>query len=56
MEIERVGFVATRFLGNDGVSLESDKWAEILREAGHQVFWYAGKLDRKPKYSYCVPE
>ena len=56
MSNERVGFVATRFLGNDGVSLESDKWAEILREAGHQVFWYAGKLDRKAKYSYCVPE
>jgi len=55
-ESERIGFVATRFVGNDGVSLESKKWAEILEEMGHQIFWYAGKLDRPRESSYCIPE
>jgi len=56
IESERIGFVATRFVGNDGVSLESKKWAEILEEMGHQIFWYAGKLDRPRETSYCIPE
>ena len=51
-----IGFVSTRFAGNDGVSLESAKWAEILGEEGHQNFWYAGRLDRSPEISLCVPE
>lgn len=53
---QRIGFVSTRFAGTDGVSLESAKWAEVLREDDHQCFWYAGRLDREPAVSYCVPE
>jgi glycosyltransferase involved in cell wall biosynthesis len=51
-----IGFVSTRFAGSDGVSLESEKWALMLRGDGHQVFWFAGELDRPPEESMLVPE
>ena len=53
---QRIGFVSTRFAGTDGVSLESAKWAHVLRQDQHQCFWYAGRLDRDPAVSFCVPE
>lgn len=53
---KRIGFVSTRFAGNDGVSLESAKWAEILWEDKNVSHWYAGLLDRDPGVSFCVPE
>ncbi len=53
---ERVGFISTRFAGTDGVSLESAKWAEVLWDHQHFSFWYAGRLDRAPEISMCVPE
>ena len=56
MADEHFGFVATRFSGNDGVSLESKKWSEVLCESGNKAFWYAGLLDRDPGSSFCVPE
>ena len=51
-----IGFVSTRFAGTDGVSLESTKWAEVLEEMGHKVFWLSGRSDRDPEVSLCVPE
>lgn len=53
---KRIGFVSTRLAGNDGVSLESAKWAEILWEDKHVSHWYAGLLDRDPSVSFCAPE
>jgi hypothetical protein len=38
----RIGFVSTRFSTNDGVSLETHKWAHVLQGLGHQVFYFAG--------------
>lgn len=52
----RIGFVSTRFAGTDGVSQESQKWADVLDDFGHSIFWYAGMLDRPGKNSHCVPE
>lgn len=52
----KVGFVSTRFAGNDGVSLESAKWAEALWDDGVISHWYAGLLDRDPSISRCIPE
>lgn len=52
----RIGFVSTRFAGTDGVSLEAAKWAQVLEADQHECFWYAGRLDREPARSYCVPE
>ena len=53
---KNVGFVSTRFAGQDGVSLESAKWAEVLWEDRHVSFWYSGKNDRSADISYVVPE
>lgn len=53
---QRIGFVSTRFAGTDGVSLESAKWAEVLRDDGHESFWYSGRSDRPPEASLCIPE
>lgn len=50
------GFVSTRFAGTDGVSLESLKWAAVLEEAGHLVFWFSGLSDRPADRSRVVPE
>lgn len=51
-----IGFVSTRFAGTDGVSLESEKWARMLQENGHDVFWFAGELDRDESISMLIPE
>ncbi|HSM33629.1 MAG TPA: glycosyltransferase family 4 protein [Anaerolineae bacterium] len=51
-----IGFVATRFAGTDGVSLESEKWAVELRAMGHDVFYFAGIVDRPAGQSREVPE
>ncbi len=53
---QNIGFISTRFAGTDGVSLESAKWAEVLEADRHTCFWYAGRLDRPPAHSHCVPE
>ena len=53
---KNVGFVSTRFAGQDGVSLESAKWAEVLWEDRHVSFWYSGKSDRAAEISHVVPE
>lgn len=40
----KIGFVSVRFAGLDGVSLEAAKLAEVVREVGHEVVWFAGEL------------
>jgi glycosyltransferase involved in cell wall biosynthesis len=52
----RIGFVATRFAGTDGVSLEAEKWAVELRGMGHDVYYFAGIVDRPAEKSREVPE
>ena len=39
-----IGFIATRLSGTDGVSLEVEKWARVLRKMGHEIFFCAGEL------------
>jgi glycosyltransferase involved in cell wall biosynthesis len=51
-----IGFISTRFRGLDGVSLEAEKWASILKEFRHNCYWFAGQLDRGPQVSMLVPE
>jgi len=53
---KNIGFVSTRFAGTDGVTMESSKWAAVLRRNGHKCFWFAGQLDRIPENSFLVPE
>lgn len=52
----RIGFVATRLAGTDGVSLEAAKWARILTSLGHSCFAFAGASDWPPELAYVVPE
>lgn len=40
----RIGFISTRLNGTDGVSLEVEKWAQVLRRLGHDLFYCAGEL------------
>jgi glycosyltransferase involved in cell wall biosynthesis len=51
-----VGFVSTRLAGTDGVSLETDKLATVLRRMGHRVFYCAGELDPGGPPGLLVPE
>jgi glycosyltransferase involved in cell wall biosynthesis len=51
-----IGFVSTRFAGQDGVSLESAKWAEVLWQDRWVSHWYSGRSDRNPDISMCIPE
>jgi hypothetical protein len=50
------GFVSTRFAGTDGVSLETEKWAEVLKEKGCSAYFMAGKLDTDPEVSHLAPK
>ena len=40
----RIGLVATRLAGTDGVSLETAKWRTVLQGMGHEVVVAAGEL------------
>lgn len=55
-DIGRVGFVSTRFMGTDGVSLETWKWNEVLTELGYETFFFSGKSDWFPDRSRVVGE
>ncbi len=51
-----VGFVSTRLTGTDGVSLETEKWADVFTRRGFTCFYFAGELDRPPQRSFLSPE
>ena len=52
---QNIGFISTRFAGQDGVSLESAKWAEVLWDDRHVSYWYSGQSDRNPDISHVYP-
>jgi hypothetical protein len=54
--VKRIGIVATRLAGTDGVSLESDKWVQVMEERGLTCYYFAGELDRPPERSYLAEE
>jgi len=51
-----VGFISTRFMGTDGVSLETAKWAEVFEARRFTCYYFAGELDTPPERSYLSPE
>lgn len=54
---KRIAFIATRIQGTDGVSLEIEKWAQVLEERmGHTCFYIAGECDRQPDRTEVIPE
>jgi glycosyltransferase involved in cell wall biosynthesis len=52
----KIGVIATRLAGTDGVSLETDKWVEVLQMMGHTCFFFAGQSDKPFDYAQIVPE
>ena len=50
------GFISTRFAGLDGVSLETQKWADVMRTKGSRVYYMAGELDTDPSVSHTAPK
>jgi glycosyltransferase involved in cell wall biosynthesis len=52
----RIGFVSTRFNSTDGVSLETQKWAQVLERLGQSVYYFAGQSDQPKDISFIVPE
>lgn len=55
-KIHNIGFIATRFAGTDGVSLETEKWARVFEKERFHCFYFAGELDREPSISFLVPQ
>jgi len=51
-----IGIVSTRLAGLDGVSLEAEKWATVLKRMGHRVFYCAGELSPDAEPGLLVPE
>lgn len=54
--IKNIGFISTRIAGTDGVSLEINKWADVLERNKYNCFYFAGSLDRPQEKSFLVEE
>ena len=52
----RIGFISTRLAGTDGVSLETAKWAKVLRRMEHKIFYCAGELEDDSPPGSLIPE
>lgn len=50
------GFLSTRFAGTDGVSLETRKWVDVIRNKGCESYFMAGQLDTPESHSYLAPQ
>jgi mannosylglucosylglycerate synthase len=51
----RIGLVATRLFGVDGVTFEAAKWEAVLERMGHQVRLLAGEVDALRPNTRMVP-
>ena len=54
--IRRVGFVATRVAGTDGVSLETKKWADVLEGLGLECYYLTGESDQSSERTFIIEE
>ena len=52
----RVGFVSTRIAGTDGVSLEVEKWSQVLSGMGVECFYITGQSDRPAARTALIEE
>lgn len=53
---KNIGFVSTRIAGTDGVSLEIEKWADVLTRNDYHCFYFCGESDRELSHTFLVPE
>lgn len=52
----RIGIIATRLAGTDGVSLETVKWVKVLTSLGYECFYFTGESDWSEDHTYLLPE
>jgi hypothetical protein len=52
----RIGIVATRLAGTDGVSLETAKWVKVLTSLGYECVFFSGECEWPADQSYILPE
>ena len=52
----RIGIVIGRIGGVDGVALEAEKWADVLRRLGHEVHILTGELEAAVAGATVLPE
>ena len=52
----RVVFVSTRIAGSDGVSLEIEKWAQVLERLGIECYYIAGECDRPSERTAIIDQ
>ena len=52
----KIGFIATRLCGTDGVSLEVAKWVRILKNLGHEPYFCAGELGGYAAGGTLIPQ
>lgn len=52
----RIGFIATRLSGTDGVSLEVEKWAQVLSKMGHEIYFCAGEVSGYARKGTVIPK
>ncbi len=51
----RIGVVATRLAGVDGVTFEAAKWESVLEQMGHNVYLCAGETDALRPNARLIP-
>ena len=55
----RIGIIIGRIGGIDGVALETEKWIDVLKRMGHDVFIVSGQFEERkmnPETETLVPE
>jgi mannosylglucosylglycerate synthase len=52
----RIGIIATRLSGTDGVTLEVEKWSRVLKRLGHELYFCAGELDGYAQEGTLLPK
>lgn len=55
----RIGFIIGRIGGVDGVALEAEKWIEVLKRMGHEIFIVSGQFQERkmdPETETLIPE
>lgn len=53
---KRVGFIATRLSGTDGVSLETAKWVRTLAQSGYESYFFTAESEWPEDRTYSLPE
>lgn len=52
----QIGFISTRLEETDGVSLETNKWVDVLKGLRHECFCFCGESDWPEERVHIVPE